>query len=130
MKNTLTLLMTAAILIILSACQENAVTNELRLSDVYPLPFHSIKKVEIVDGRNGNKVVLTNKDEIALFVAELEKMKLEEYQSSEKREGYLWLVRLKSKDTDYQMTSYQFADRHFMSEPAFNDVVFEFITNQ
>lgn len=130
MKKTLTLLMTIAILIILSACQENAATNALRLSDVYPLSFNSIKEVEIVDGRNGNKVVLTNKAEISLFVAELEKMKLEEYQSSEKREGYLWLVRLKSQDTDYQMTSYQFADRHFMSKPAFNDVVFEFITNR
>ncbi|MFD1032606.1 hypothetical protein [Metaplanococcus flavidus] len=110
---------------LMAACQEDrnsAVTgNEIHLSDVYPSSFDEVKEIEIVDGTSGDSTLISATDEIKSFLDQLEQVKWEEVRRDEEREGYLWMVKIKSGDEEIQITSYSMGDREFNHNPKFND---------
>ncbi|MFB1082535.1 hypothetical protein [Jeotgalibacillus sp. JSM ZJ347] len=102
-------------------------SEELHLSDVYTASFSDITEVEIVNGATGESVVISEQAAINNFSAELEKMELEEIPSAEEKEGYSWMVKLKSKNGEYRMNGYNFGEHYFKSEPDFNEIFSEYL---
>lgn len=117
-------------LILLVACQNENLSDEktvssaseIQLSDMCPFPLAEIIEIDVVDGTSGETTSITNENEIKNFISELESMKLKEIQLEDKIEGYLWMVRLKSNEEEFQLTSYSMGDRYFEENPEFDNI--------
>lgn len=138
MKKFKALLMIFWVLTLLIACQNESLTDkestasnsELHLSDVYTSSFEDVSEVVIVDGTSGETTIISEKDEIKTFMSELQKMQLEEIQLDDEREGYLWMVILKSGNEEFQLNNYKIGDRYFNTNPEFNDIVAGYLNKE
>ena len=137
MKKNLILLFFSFALILLVACQNENLSDEktvssaseMQLSDVCPFPLDEIIEIDVVDGTSGETTTITNENEIKNFIIELERMKLKEIHIEDNLEGYLWMVRLKSDNEEFQITSYSMGDRYFEENPEFDNIALNHFKN-
>src|SRR5690606_27502300 len=137
MKKNLILLFFSFALILLVACQNENLSDEktvssaseMQLSDVCRFPLDEIIEIDVVDGTSGETTSISNENEIKNFISELERMKLKEIHLEDKIEGYLWMVRLKSNEEEFQLTSYSMGDRYFEENPDFDNIASNYFKN-
>lgn len=137
MKKNFTLLFFYFALILLVACQNENLSDEktvssasdLQLSDVCPFPLDEIIEIDVVDGTSGETTSISDENEVKNFLSELESMKLKEIHLEHKIEGYSWMVRLKSNEEEFQLTSYSMGDRYFEENPDFDNIALNHFEN-
>ncbi|MBL5872790.1 hypothetical protein HV417_04375 [Bacillus sporothermodurans] len=99
MKNFI--MISISLILLISDCSQ---TSSKGSKDFIEIGDKSVSKIEVIDGRNGNRHTITEKDKIQHFIQLLNEKEYKEMENHEKTKGYIYKAVLSSNNKEFNIT--------------------------
>ncbi|WP_153017523.1 hypothetical protein [Heyndrickxia sporothermodurans] len=101
MKNFI-IISVSLVLVLISGCSQTSSKGSKDFMEI--VGDKSVSKIEVIDGRNGNRHTITEKDKIQQFIQLLNEKEYKEMENHEKTKGYIYKAVLSSNNKEFNIT--------------------------
>lgn len=94
------------------------------IAELYENELEEVSEISILDGRTGEKTIITDSEAIDSFLEDMEDIMFIPSEDQSHKEGYIYAVSLFEGETEtFSFSSARAGDHYYSSEPSFHPIV-------